>query len=51
MFKFMLTILAEMKRELTVERIRDGLVKTKLYGTNRPVLKKCHLYGLNIFAS
>ncbi len=42
MFKFMLTILgavAEMERELTVERIREGLVKAKIYGTKtgRPV--------------
>ena len=42
MFKFMLTILgavAEMDRELTVERIRDGMAKAKIYGTKtgRPV--------------
>ncbi len=42
MFKFMLTILgavAEMERELTVERIREGIAKTKRYGTRsgRPV--------------
>jgi len=36
MFKFMLTILgavAEMERELTVERIREGVAKAKRYGT------------------
>jgi DNA invertase Pin-like site-specific DNA recombinase len=36
MFKFMLTILgavAEMERELTVERVREGMRKAKLYGT------------------
>ena len=36
MFKFMLTILgavAEMERELTVERIREGIAKAKKYGT------------------
>jgi DNA invertase Pin-like site-specific DNA recombinase len=36
MFKFMLTILgavAEMERELTVERIREGIAKAKRYGT------------------
>jgi len=36
MFKFMLTILgavAEMERELTVERVREGIRKAKLYGT------------------
>ncbi len=36
MFKFMLTILgavAEMERELTVERIREGMLKAKRYGT------------------
>ena len=36
MFKFMLTILgavAEMERELTVERIREGMAKAKRYGT------------------
>ncbi len=35
MFKFMLTILgavAEMERELTVERIREGMAKAKKYG-------------------
>jgi len=42
MFKFMLTILgavAEMERELTVERIREGMAKAKIYGTRsgRPV--------------
>ena len=42
MFKFMLTILgavAEMERELTVERIREGMAKAKRYGTRsgRPV--------------
>jgi DNA invertase Pin-like site-specific DNA recombinase len=42
MFKFMLTILgavAEMERELTVERIREGMAKAKIYGTKtgRPV--------------
>jgi DNA invertase Pin-like site-specific DNA recombinase len=42
MFKFMLTILgavAEMERELTVERIREGLAKAKRYGTRsgRPI--------------
>ena len=42
MFKFMLTILgavAEMERELTVERIREGMAKAKVYGTKtgRPV--------------
>jgi len=36
MFKFMLTILgavAEMERELTVERVKEGLNKAKAYGT------------------
>ncbi len=36
MFKFMLTILgivAEMEQEITVERIREGIAKTKRYGT------------------
>jgi DNA invertase Pin-like site-specific DNA recombinase len=36
MFKFMLTILgavAEMERELTIERIREGMAKAKKYGT------------------
>ena len=36
MFKFMLTILggvAEMERELAVERIREGMAKAKRYGT------------------
>jgi len=42
MFKFMLTILgamAEMERELTLERIREGIAKVKIYGTKtgRPV--------------
>lgn len=42
MFKFMLTILgavAEMERELTVERIREGVAKAKKYGTRsgRPI--------------
>jgi DNA invertase Pin-like site-specific DNA recombinase len=42
MFKFMMTILgavAEMERELTVERIREGMVKSKRYGTktDRPI--------------
>ena len=42
MFKFMLTILgavAEMERELTVERIREGVAKAKRYGTRsgRPI--------------
>ena len=42
MFKFMLTILgtvAEMERELTVERIREGVAKARRYGTRsgRPV--------------
>jgi DNA invertase Pin-like site-specific DNA recombinase len=42
MFKFMLTILgavAEMERELTVERIREGMAKAKRYGTRsgRPI--------------
>ena len=42
MFKFMLTILgavAEMERELTVERIREGIAKAKKYGTRsgRPI--------------
>ena len=42
MFKFMLTILgavAEMERELTVERIRKGIAKAKKYGTRsgRPI--------------
>ena len=42
MFKFMLTILgavAEMERELTVERIREGMSKARRYGTRsgRPV--------------
>ncbi len=42
MFKFMLTILgavAEMERELTVERIREGMAKARRYGTRsgRPV--------------
>jgi len=42
MFKFMLTILgavAEMERELTVERIREGIAKAKRYGTRsgRPI--------------
>ena len=47
-FKFMLAILgtiAEMERELTVERIREGMAKAKRYGTKngrligRPPLK------------
>jgi DNA invertase Pin-like site-specific DNA recombinase len=51
MFKFMLTILgavAEMERELTVERIREGVAKAKRYGTRsgrpigRPPLKIPH---------
>ncbi len=36
MFKFMLTILgavAEMERELTVERVREGIRKAQKYGT------------------
>jgi hypothetical protein len=36
MFKFMLTILgavAEMERELTVERVREGIRKAQQYGT------------------
>jgi len=36
MFKFMLTILgavAEMERELTIERVREGMRKAKQYGT------------------
>jgi len=36
MFKFMLTILgavAEMERELTVERVREGIKKAQRYGT------------------
>lgn len=36
MYKFMLTILgavAEMEREITVERVREGIEKAKLYGT------------------
>ena len=36
MFKFMLTILgavAEMERELTVERIREDMAKATCYGT------------------
>jgi len=42
MFKFMLTILgavAVMERELTVERIREGMAKARRYGTRsgRPV--------------
>jgi len=42
MFKFMLTILgavAEMERELTCERIREGVAKAKRYGTRsgRPI--------------
>ncbi len=42
MFKFMLTILGavtEMERELTVERIREGVAKAKKYGTRsgRPI--------------
>ena len=42
MFKFMLTILgavAEMERELTVERVREGIRKAKKYGTRsgRPI--------------
>ena len=42
MFKLMLTILravAEMERELTVERIREGIAKAKRYGnrSGRPV--------------
>jgi DNA invertase Pin-like site-specific DNA recombinase len=42
MFKFMVTILgavAEMERELTVERIREGIAKAKKYGTRsgRPI--------------
>jgi DNA invertase Pin-like site-specific DNA recombinase len=42
MFKFMLTILgavAEMERELTMERIREGMAKAKRYGTKtgRPI--------------
>jgi len=48
MFKFMLTILgavAEMERELTVERVREGIRKAQKYGTRsgrpigRPALK------------
>lgn len=48
MFKFMLTILgavAEMERELTVERVREGIRKAQKYGTRsgkpigRPVRK------------
>ena len=42
MFKFMLTILgavAEMERELTVERVREGMRKAQKYGTKsgRPI--------------
>ena len=42
MYKFLLTILgavAEMERELIVERIREGIVKAKKYGTKtgRPI--------------
>jgi len=42
MFKFMLTILgavAEMERELAVERIKEGMAKAKRYGTRsgRPI--------------
>ena len=42
MFKFMLAILgavAEIKRELTVEPIREGMAKAKRYGTrsDKPV--------------
>ncbi len=42
MFKFMLTVLgavAEMERELTVERIREGIATAKKYGTRsgRPI--------------
>jgi DNA invertase Pin-like site-specific DNA recombinase len=42
MFKFMLTILgavAEMERELTVERVREGIRKAQKYGTKsgRPI--------------
>jgi len=42
MFKFMLTILgavAEMERELTVERVREGMRKAQVYGTKsgRPI--------------
>ncbi|MDY6827663.1 MAG: recombinase family protein [Bacillota bacterium] len=42
MFKFMLNIpgaVAEMERKLTVERIREGMAKAKIYGTKtgRPV--------------
>ncbi len=42
MFRFMLTILgavAEMEREITVERIREGIAKAKKYGTRsgRPI--------------
>jgi DNA invertase Pin-like site-specific DNA recombinase len=42
MFKFMLTILgavAEMERELTVERVREGIRKAQTYGTKsgRPI--------------
>jgi len=42
MFKFMLTILgavAEMERELTVERVREGIRKAQIYGTRsgRPI--------------
>ena len=42
MFKFMLTILgavAEMERELTVERVREGIRKAQRYGTRsgRPI--------------
>lgn len=36
MYKFLLTILgavAEMEREITVERVREGIEKAKLYGT------------------
>ncbi len=42
MFKYLLNILvsvAEMECELTVERIREGMAKAKIYGTKtgRPV--------------
>ena len=37
----MLAVLAEMDRELPVERIREGIAKAKRYGTNagRPVVR------------
>jgi DNA invertase Pin-like site-specific DNA recombinase len=42
MYKFMLTILgavAEMERELIVDRVREGMAKAKMYGTKsgRPI--------------